>query len=269
MKRFLLIATVVVVAALLIFAGATTLSAQSQIAQSSAAPWQMSFYPNLDWSGYPVYTQYSSSLNYNWGDHAPGPNMPSANWSMRATMNAYFYGGTYQFSILADDEFVFMIDNVAYMNTINAGLSGKKVIFSVPVSQGNHTVRVDYRQFTGPGYLYTSWDYVKPGDSTPVPPPDRPLPASLPPESAASVQTGYGDFTPCIQQGLHQAQCFHSDGAWNSPDRGSVQMEPQITVWGNCEPADSDVVWTVDATTDPMITKEFRCSKSLAGWFPH
>ncbi len=268
MKRFLIITSVVLVAALLIFAGATTLSANSKTEQSTTPSLQMSFYPNLDWSGYPVYTQYSNSLNYNWGGQSPAPNVPPTNWSMRATLNTYFYSGTYQFSVLADDEFVFYIDNISYMNTISQGLSGKQVVFSVPVSQGYHTVRIDYRQFTGPSYIYTSWAYLKPGEGTPVPPPNRPLPAPLPPESATSVQTKYGDFTSCIQQDLHQAECFHSDGAWDSPNLGSVQMEPKVTIWGNCEPADSDVLWTVDVNTDPMTTQEFRCSKTLAGWFP-
>ena len=265
MKRLVILSALLLVAALIAM-GATTLAAPS--VQTTPNQWRMDFYPNLDWAGYPVYTQYSTHLNYNWGEGAPGPNMPSANWTMRATLTTYFYGGQYQFQILADDEFVFMIDDIIYMNTIGQGLSGKTVVFSVPVSQGYHTVRVDFRQYAGPGYLLSSWAYLKPGYPTP-PVPDRPLPAPLPPESATSVQTRYGDFTSCIAQGLHQAKCFHADGAWDSPNVGSIELEPPITIWGNCEPADSDVVWTVDTTTDPMITKEFRCSKTLAGWFPH
>jgi hypothetical protein len=269
MKRFLVVITVVAVAALLIFAGATTMSAAPQT-NTTTAQWQMNFYPGLDWSGYPVYTQYSNSLNYNWGTGSPAPNVPTSYWSMSATVTAFFYGGQYQFTILADDEFILKVDNVTYMNTINQGLSGKTVVVTVPIAQGNHLVEIDFRQFTGPAYLYTSVTYVKPGPGYPTPtppPPSRPLPAPLPPASAPSVQTKYGDFTACIQQGLHQADCFHSDGAWNSPDVGSIKMEPKIEIWGNCEPADTDVTWTVDTNPDPMITKDFRCSKTLAGWF--
>ena len=268
MKRTILfVAVFVALGALLLVGASTTAAPLPQADTENAYTWRMDFYPNPDWAGYPVYTQYSTHLNYNWGESAPGPNLPTANWSMRATLTTYFYGGDYQFHILADDEFIFMIDNIAYMNTVGQGLSGKTVVFSVPVSQGYHDVRIDFRQFTGAAYLLTSWAYVKPGQ--PVPPTDRPLPAPYRPESATSVQTKYGDFTPCIEQGLHQSQCFHSDGAWDSPNMGSIELEPPITIWGNCEPADSDVVWTVDTTTDPMITKEFRCSKTLAGWFPH
>lgn len=266
MKHIAIPLTILLMAVLVAAIGATTLAAPE--AQPAPNQWRMDFYPNTDWAGYPVYTQYSTHLNYNWDESAPGPNLPSSNWTMRATLTTYFYGGQYQFHVLADDEFVFMVDDVIYMNTLGQGLSGKTIIFSIPISQGYHTVRVDFRQYTGPGYLLTSWAYLKPGHPVPFPP-ERPLPAPLPPQSATSVQTQYGDFTPCIEQGLHQAKCFHSDGAWDSPNVGSIELEPPITIWGNCEPADSDVVWTVDTTTEPMVTKEFRCSKTLAGWFPH
>ena len=264
MKRIVILSSVLLMVIGLIVFVVTTQAVPTT--QQTTNQWRMDFYPNLEWEGYPAYTQFSTHLNYNWGEGAPGPNMPSANWTMRATLETYFYGGQYQFQILADDEFVFMMDGVIYMDTRGKGLSGKTVNFSVPVFQGFHTVQVDYRQYTGAGYFLSSWSYVKPEQPAP---PDRPLPAPLPPQSATSVQTKYGDFTPCIAQGLHQSKCFHSDGAWDSPNLGSVELEPPITIWGNCEPPDSDVEWTVDTTTDPMITKEFRCSKTLAGWFPH
>ena len=261
MKRLHLI-TIVIVVGLLVLVGATTLFAQS------GNQWRMDFYPNLDWAGAPVYTQYSTNLNYDWGANSPGPNISAANWTMRATSNTFFYAGMYRFNILADDEVVLIIDNVVYLDTRGKGQTGKNQVVDIPMTQGNHNLEVDYRQYTGPGYLYVSWGYFKPGGGTPVPTPGKPLPAPLPPASATSVQTKYGDFTPCIQQNLQQANCFHSDGAWNSPNVGSIQMEPKITVWGNCEPADQDVTWTVDPNSDPIKTHQFRCSKTLAGWFP-
>ena len=88
------------------------------------------------------------------------------------------------------------------------------------------------------------------------------------PPSQSSVQTQFGDYTPCIQQGIHQSNCFQSDGAWNSPNLGSIQLEPQIQVWMNCEPADSDKTWVTDNRTNPVTTRSYRCSKTLAGYFP-
>jgi hypothetical protein len=77
------------------------------------------------------------------------------------------------------------------------------------------------------------------------------------------VQTIYGDFTPCIQQNLHQSNCFQSTGAWDAPNLGSIQMEPQVLIWGNCT-ADNIVTQQVYVGQPAQQTK---CSKSLAGFY--
>ena len=262
MKRFYLIATVLLVAVLIIV-GTTAVFGQS------GNQWRVDYYPNTNWAGNPVLTQFTSALNFNWGTGSPGPNMPVDNWTMRATSTAYFYSGVYQFNILADDEVTLTIDNVVWLNTVGQGQSGKTQIINIPMTQGNHNIQVDFREFTGTAYLYVTWGIVKDGTVTPAPPPNAtPLPYPLVPSSETSVQTKYGDYTPCIQQNSHQSNCFVSDGAWNSPNLGSIQMEPKIEVWQNCEPADKDVTWTTDPNTDPITTHVYRCSKTLAGWFP-
>ena len=79
--------------------------------------------------------------------------------------------------------------------------------------------------------------------------------------------TQFGDYTSCIQQGQHQSQCFQSNGAWNAPNMGSIETEPQIQIWGNCEP---DSVTTFQMSCDPEEPPEsFKCSKTGAGWFPN
>jgi hypothetical protein len=82
------------------------------------------------------------------------------------------------------------------------------------------------------------------------------------PPSASSVVTKYGDYTPCLQQNIHQSNCFVSDGAWDSPNLGSIQMEPQITSWNIC------VADTTEMYTNPNgQPQSYNCSKTLAGWF--
>ena len=103
------------------------------------------------------------------------------------------------------------------------------------------TSSVQYRQYTGVAYVYLNWAYVNPGrrlhlhpaacphaGGTPAPPPPRPTPtpACDPawscscPMQATSVTTQYGDYTPCIQQDLHQAACFQSNGAVGRAQHG-------------------------------------------------
>ena len=232
----------------------------------SGNTWTVNFFPNLDWAGSPASTQFVPALNYNWGLNAPASNMPADNWTLRATTTANFTEGVNRFQLLADDEVVFILDGITYLDTRGQGLSGKTLIVDIPLSGGSHWMQVDFREFTQNAVLFLSWSLVKPGegggtgdDGTN---PNYPGVPALPP-SQSSVVTRFGDYTPCIQQNIHQANCFTSDGAWNSPNLGSIQMEPQITTWTNCT-ADAWQQFIVDPTLPPV---SFKCSKTEAGWF--
>jgi hypothetical protein len=229
----------------------------------SGNQWRVDFYPNLDWAGAPVYTQYSALADFNWGQGSPGPNMPNQNYTARMTTDAYFYAGTYRFTILADDEIRFSINNALYFDTIGQGQSGKAFSIDIPMSQGMSRILLDYRQYSGPGYIHFYWEYVKPDPSYPVyTPPSQSAPPPV--SSATSLATQFGDYTLCIRQGLHQSNCFQSNGQWNSPNLGSIQMEPQIVIWQQCQ-ADTEKTQRLYADRDPQLSK---CSKTEAGWFP-
>src|SRR5262249_28109632 len=112
-------------------------------------------------------------------------------------------------------------------------------VFNVNMAGGNAFVEVDFRQLTGPAYLNISWSYLQPG---PIP---TTSPATCQPAatSVPSLENMYGNFTPCIQQNLHQDQCFNASGDWNSPNLGSIQMEPKIVVWG-AAPLTRRAIWS-------------------------
>lgn len=249
-----------------------TASFQPAVAQSGNQ-WRIDFYPNLDWSGPPVYTQYANFADFNWGEWSPGPNLPSQNYSARLDTDVYFYAGVYRFTLLADDEIRLTINNVTYFDTIGRGQPGKTFVVDVPMGQGLAHVSVDFRQYSGPGYLHVNWQYVKQDLNSPIyTPPVYAPPVQLPsvppaqpvPPSANSISNKYGDYTPCIQQNSHQANCFKGSGEWNSPNVGSIQMEPQIVIWQVCK-ADSDRYQRWGNNQDERPT---RCSKTEAGWFP-
>jgi len=182
--------------------------------------------------------------------------------------DAFFYAGLYNFTVTADDEAAFIMDGVTYLDTRGTGSSGKTFNFQVNMWQGNHHVEVLYREYTQVAYIYVNW-VIAGGQPAPVPPPPPTPPPSnnCQPVSASSVVTKYGDYTPCIQQGLHQSKCFVSDGAWDSPNMGSIEMEPQIVIWGNCT---EGTVQNFPQSCDPNVPqKAYRCSKTWAGWFPN
>jgi hypothetical protein len=266
MKRIAVLLAVLAVAL-------SPLMVAAPVQAQSGNQWRMDFFNNPNWEGGASLTQYATLINFNWGFGSPAPNVPVDYFTGRFTTDAWFYAGTYRFSILADDEFRLIIDGTVVFDTVDRGQSGKQQVFDVGLAQGNHNVRVDYRELTQSAYVYVDWQFLKDGTpippSQPVPPPSgNPTPWSEVPQSQTSVKTQFGDFTPCIQQGIHQSNCFQSDGAWNSPNLGSIQLEPQIQIWMNCEPPDSDKTWVSDNRTNPVTTKSFRCSKTLAGYFP-
>jgi hypothetical protein len=127
--------------------------------------------------------------------------------------------------------------------------------------QGQHRIEVLYREFTQLAYVFVSWSTCSTCTTVPTPVPPGQVWPSLP-ASQTSVVTEFGDFTPCIQNNWHQKECFIP--TWNL-DYGSIAMENQIQSWNVCGPADIEQTFFVSAQ-QPAQT--FRCSKTLAGWFP-
>lgn len=260
MRRVLIIALLVIMALLPLAA-----QAPAPASAQSGNIWTAWFWNNPDWAGNPVLTQQVPLVWFNWGTGSPGAGVPVDYFSARFDSNAFFYAGTYRFSITADDEFALLVNNVTFLDTRGAGQSGKTLVVDVPFVQGNHNVTVLFREFTQAAYITVNWQYIKPDGGGTTPPPPPPPPTQCSPPSASSVQTRFGDYTPCIQQGIHQANCFQSDGAWNSPNQGSIQMEPQITIWGNCV---ADTTTSFQVSCDPNVPMaSFNCSKTEAGWF--
>ena len=274
-RSALLLATIAVTVALaLVLTVALPHASQAQTGNT----WTVQFYANPNWSGSPSLIYSSPYIDFNWGTVPPGPGMPADNWTATMTSSVFFYAGTSVFNALADDEISLQIDGVTYINTMGAGMSGKPVSMAVPLAQGTHYLVVQYRQYTGTAYVYLTWTYGTSGPVYPTPPvyPVPPIvtPAPTPvtcnpswscrcPTQATTVTTQYGDYTPCIEQGLPQSACFVSDGQWNAPNAGSIDTEPNIVVWDTCTP---DSVQTMQHYCN-QAPQSAKCSKTGAGWF--
>lgn len=231
---------------------------QAQAQTQIASLWRVDYFGNPDWAGAPASSQYVGAVAFNWGSGSPSPNIAADNFTARLSTETYFYAGTYNFSVLADDEFALFIDGGVIRDTRGQGQSGKTTVAPVAIAQGYHRIEVLYREWTQAAYLTVNW--ALPNTATPTP--GQAFPTL--PTSVNTVQTKFGNFTPCRQQGLHQANCFVSDGAWNSPNLGSIQLEPPIQVWRPCAPADQVMTFYVNPQTPQ---KDYKCSKTLAGWF--
>jgi hypothetical protein len=253
--RILLLTAAAVVITTLLLSGVLSASAQS------GNLWQIQYYANPYLVGQPAYTTTTYYVAYNWGTAAPAPNMPSVYWSARFTTSAYFNGGIYRFTVTADDGFTLRVNNVIIFSNIEAAAPGSTFAFDVPVNAGSNSVQVDYRQVSGGSLLYVNWFQgsgtpVYPGVSTLTPQPPKPTPIG-------PLKTAFGDYTRCVRRNLHQANCFQTNGAWNAPDIGSIQLEPKIVIWYLCNPG-SEVQQPLTYLGALYTT---QCSKTGAGYF--
>jgi hypothetical protein len=229
-------------------------------AAQSGNTWQVDFYANGSWRGRPTYTTFANVLNFNWGRSAPGPRLPTMNWSARMSSRAFFYAATYRVYIVADDAFTLLVDGEPVYTTQGMAETGKAQVFDLPMTQGLHDVQVEYLQLGGAAYFSMDWQILKaPGVARAL---LQPLPEGA--VAPTPVITAYGDYTPCIQQQLHQSRCFVASGDWNSPNLGSIVMEPAIVVWGACTADTVTMMRLVNGQADQAA----KCSKTEAGWYP-
>ena len=248
---------------------ALSLVAAPTVEAQSGNVWRLDFFNNTFLVAPPVFSMQSSFINFNWGLGSPAPQVPVDFFSGRFTTDASFAGGVWTFSVVADDGFTLRVDDVIYIDTYNSPQPGKSFSADVPLTQGAHRVQVDYNEQTGQAFVSVNWFFSKPlppgvVPPAPTPPPTSNVPAGQSPYSSASVVTRYGDYTRCIQQQIHQSNCFVSDGAWDSPDLGSIQMEPQIVLWRNCT-ANQQITQQLFPNQPAVPTV---CSRTLAGFFP-
>ncbi len=220
--------------------------------------WNITYWPNLSQGGFSPFQAASSQISFNWGLGSPMSGIPVDNFTMRATSSVWLQAGTYTFTALADDEVSLMIDGITWINTRDQGQSGKTISVTVPLRDSRwYQMQVDYREFTQMAYVFVNWSLVG------APPAPVPPVITQPEPSATSVQTRFGNYTPCIQNNTHQVNCFVPDGQWDSPNQGSIAMEGPVVIWGNCPPNTvRSMVMFVG-----MPAQQAVCSRTEAGWF--
>jgi hypothetical protein len=232
--------------------------AQPAMAQSGNT-WKADYYYYPDLTGY-VRTEYPQMIWFDWGYGAPS-GLPADNWSARFTTDAFFNEGTYQFMIQADDEFVLYIDGAQRYSTVGQGQANKPQYLNLWMGYGNHYIEIIYHEVTVTASIFVNWSFVSGGGTPPPPPPPANVPP-LPPDQAPPLVTDYGDYTYCMQQNIHQVNCF-GDGYWDL-NSNSVASERQIESWTRC---------TADQTGTYLDSngeaKSYNCSKTQAGWFPN
>ena len=114
------------------------------------------YYNNRTLSGSPTFTRNDSSINFDWGSGGPDNGVGSDNFSIRWQGTFSFESATYTFSATADDGIRVWVDNVLKIDAwIDQGPTTYQA--DVPLSSGNHTVKVEYYENGGGAVAKASW----------------------------------------------------------------------------------------------------------------
>jgi hypothetical protein len=114
-----------------------------------AGPWYGEYWNNTSQSGSPALVRNDGAVDFNWGFGTPDPGRIFAdNFSARWTRSMNLVGGTYRFTLSADDGIRLVIDgNVVFDRYSFVGNQTNQV--DVPINAGTHAIRVDYVEQAG------------------------------------------------------------------------------------------------------------------------
>jgi uncharacterized protein YraI len=113
----------------------------------SAANWRVLFYPNRDLAGSPVRSAQVGTLDFNWGNGAPGANVPADNFSARFDRVLSFAPGTYEIRARADDGVRVWVDGALVLDSwIEAA---PRTVSVQRQLSGSATFRVEYFEAYG------------------------------------------------------------------------------------------------------------------------
>jgi len=138
----------------------------------SAGRWYGEYWNNTIQSGPPALTRNDPAINFNWGFGSPDlqrvqPDYFSARW----TRTLQFTAGVWRFSANVDDGIRIWVDNQVVLDTLGfVGAQSPSV--DVPLTQGNHTIRVDYVEQTQLASIQFNFTRIAPLPSQPTPLPD-------------------------------------------------------------------------------------------------
>jgi hypothetical protein len=123
--------------------------------------WRGEYFNNTNLSGAPALVRQDGAIRFDWGQGSPANVINSDNFSVRWTRNIHFQAGSYRFVTKTDDGVRLFVDNrliidkwyVQPRSTHEARIS---------LSEGVHTVRMEYYEAAGEASAELSWQDVSP-----------------------------------------------------------------------------------------------------------
>jgi glucose/arabinose dehydrogenase/PKD repeat protein len=111
-------------------------------------PFAAEYFDNSTLNGGPALTRTDDAIDFDWGEGAPSSVVASDRFSARWTRTKSYEAGTYRFTVTGDDGIRVLVDG---SQVVNGWFYQPPTSYSVevPLSEGQHTVVVEYFEHTG------------------------------------------------------------------------------------------------------------------------
>ncbi len=119
--------------------------------------WRADYWANPDLSGPPALTRNDVAVSFDWALASPGAGLPADNFSARWSRSLNFDAGLYRFIFQVDDGVRFYIDDQLVLDEWRDG-SFRTQTVERSLTQGIHTLRVDYYERTGKATIRFAWE---------------------------------------------------------------------------------------------------------------
>lgn len=163
-------------------------SLQRVEAQIYGSNWNATFFNSTDLSGTAVFTRTDAQINFNFGTGSPDATVNPDNFSARWTGTQQFAAATYRFTLRYDDGARLIIDGTTIIDDFNNNGSERTSTADVILTEGNHTITVEYVEFSGNAVIQLFWEQLTAGTQGPTATPTiTPLPAIPPGALTATV----------------------------------------------------------------------------------
>ncbi len=119
--------------------------------------WRGDYFNNRGLSGAPVFSRDDPAPYFEWGEGGPGGGIAGQDFSARWTRQIFFPRGRYLFRAKADDGVRVWFDWAAIIDQWRDSAGETTYTRELEVSDGNHTVAVEYFQGGGSASVQVTW----------------------------------------------------------------------------------------------------------------
>jgi hypothetical protein len=109
--------------------------------------WKGEYFGNTTLNGSPLLVRNDRGIDFDWGEGAPAPGLPTDNFSVRWIRHLHFATGTHRFFVEVDDGVRLWVDGILMIDQWRDGIGS--YVGDIYVAEGTHAVRMEMYEHAG------------------------------------------------------------------------------------------------------------------------